>query len=289
MGKVLFFMVVFAALLLANPWCPVPRSIATLISPLEKSDYNNPDIRRNHKALKKLCLYRAVFHEGNQNWKMLLVFNHYKPHGAFWFLPHDNENTAFDSAVYAVRRYGGGFLAVDSGDRRYHAGQDPNRNFSDSHSKVPSCCYQKAPSPIYTRNVFRIINAFKKSGMPYLALHNNTNGGGVSILKSSKGVQSFLAYPLEQVIHGKGLKDEDSLVYIAGSHAKPPSRKINRLLHEGMHVKYERVNRANNDCSMSNYVVLGKHSERYYNIEAQHGDGRTQRKMIDKLMEHIMQ
>ena len=125
--------------------------------------------------------------------------------------------------------------------------------------------------------------------MPYLALHNNTNGGGVSVLKSSKSVQSFLAYPREQVTHGKGLKDEDSLVYIAGSHSKPPSRKINRLLHEGMHVKYERVNRTNNDCSMSNYVVLGKHSERYYNIEAQHGDGRTQRKMIDKLMEHIMQ
>jgi len=154
--------------------------------------------------------------------------------------------------------------------------------------KVPSCRYQKAPSPIYTRNVFRIITAFKKPGMPYLALHNNTNGGGVSILRSSKSVRSFLAYPLEDVKHGKGLRDEDSLIYTAGTSSHPPLKKINKLLHNGLNIKYEIVNTHNNDCSMSNYVVLGRHSTNYYNIEAQHGDTTTQRKMIDILMGRIM-
>jgi len=39
---------------------------------------------------------------------------------------------------------------------------------------------------------------------------------------------------------------------------------------------------------MSNYVVLGKGTDRYYNIEVQHGDAPTQRKMIDILMRRIL-
>jgi hypothetical protein len=55
-----------------------------------------------------------------------------------------------------------------------------------------------------------------------------------------------------------------------------------------MNVKYEIVSPANNDCSMSNYVVLGKHTSRYYNIEAQHGHTRVQKKMVDLLMKKIV-
>lgn len=235
-----------------------------------------------------MCTYTVAFTEDQQHWKMLLVFHPKRPRGAFWFLPHDNEDTAFDSAVYAVKRYGGGFLSVLSGGSRYHQGQDPNRNFSGSCHKLKSCRYQKSASPRYTKTVFGIIDSFRGAGFPYLALHNNTDRGGVSILKSSKSVRSFLAYPKEKVRGGRGLADEDSLVYIAGKSSMPPRRKIEKLLHYGIHTKYEIVNRSNNDCSMSNYVVLGKGTDRYYNIETQHGDASTQRKMIDILMRRIL-
>ena len=70
---------------------------------------------------------------------MLLVTNEEHPVGPFWFLPHDDENTAFDSAVYATKKYGGGFLAVMANNERYYKGQDPNRNFGDTYGIVRRC------------------------------------------------------------------------------------------------------------------------------------------------------
>jgi len=272
-----------------NKQCTLPHSVEKLITKRGLTALKNyPDIRRNYKRLKNLCVNLISFREGRYRWDMLLVTHPGSSHGAFWFLPHDDENSAFDAAIYAVRKYGGGFLSVVSGGKRYHSGQDPNRNFSSSTRKIASCRYQKGASPLYTKYVFSIINAYRSSGMPYLALHNNTNGGGVSILRSSHSVRSFLAYPREKIKRGRGLMDEDSLIYIAGTSAYPSKSKLNALLHRGINVKYESVNRANNDCSMSNYVVLGKRSTRYYNIETQHGDVRTQRRMIDILMGQIM-
>ena len=266
--------------------CSLPSNVNRLVIQSGLSALKNySDIRRNYRSLQGLCVNLVSFKEGRLNWKMLLVFNPRAPHGAFWFLPHDNENSAFSSAVYATRKYGGGFLAVVTGDHRYFKGQDPNRNFSDARVRV--CSKQLAPSPIYTSVVFSIINSFRGAGKPYLALHNNTNGGGISALKSSKYTKSFLAYSIAQVKRGVGLADEDSLVYIAGSNFTPPTQKISTLLSLGLNVKYEIVNSNSNDCSMSNYVVIGRGSNNYYNIEAQHGKSATQERMIDLLMRLI--
>ena len=242
------------------------------------------DIKRNAKALKGLKISLIEFKENNFLWKMLLVLNPKKPKGAFWFLPHDNENSAFDSAIYAVKKYGGGFLAVVNGDRRYNRGQDPNRNFS--YSKTRECKLQLAPSFIYTQKVMEIINRYKAPNMPYLALHNNTNRGGISILKNSRYTKSFLAYPKEVVLQGKGLADEDSLIYIAGTSPTPPKEKVAKLLNAGLNVKYEIVTPQNNDCSMSHFIVLN-YGENYYNIEAQHGKTAVQKEMIDRVMRII--
>jgi len=243
---------------------------------------NYPDISRNYNSLKGLCINLISFKEGNLNWKMLLIFNPKRAHGLFWFLPHDNENSAFTSAVYATRKYGGGFLAVVANENRYFKGQDPNRNFSNSNHRI--CSMQKAASPIYTNMVFSIIDSFKGANFPYLALHNNTNKGGITVLKNSPKTKSYLAYPINVVKQGIGLADEDSIVYIAGREHTPPNSKVNSLLKAGLNVKYEWVTKQNNDCSMSNYVVLERASTNYYNIEAQHGKTSTQKVMIDRLM-----
>jgi hypothetical protein len=268
--------------------CTLPHRLGTIAQHYSAASLRSvSDVHRNYQAIRTLCIYRVTFSEHQHRWDMLLVTNPHKPHGPFWFLPHDNENSAFDTAVYATRKYGGGFLAVMSHDKRYHQGQDPNRNFSMSRTKVPSCRHQKAASPIYTRTVFSIIDAFRDRRMPYLALHNNTNGGGVSVLRQSRSVRSFTPYSLKQIQNGSGLADEDNLVYIASTSSQAPRKKIEMLKSLGMNVKYEIVSPANNDCSMSNYVVLGKHSSRYYNIEAQHGHTRIQKQMVDLLMKKI--
>jgi hypothetical protein len=241
------------------------------------------DIKRNYSALKSLNVSLLGFKEGKYSWYLFLITNPERPNGPFWFVPHDNENSAFDSAVYATKRYGGGFLALYNRGKRYNLDQDPNRNFSLSQTRESSCKMQRAPSPVYTSTIMSIINRYKAPNMPFLALHNNTNRGGISILKESSSTKSFLAYPKGKIYEGKGLADEDSLIYIAGSSTNPPTQKVNALLKMGLNTKYEIVNRYNNDCSMSNFVVLN-YGDNYYNIEAQHGKSGVQKEMIDRLM-----
>lgn len=292
MKKIVFILLI--TLYALNASCKIPSYITPLI---ENSSLNSlkkhSDIRRNFNALKHLSVKVIRFSEGKYNWQMLLVTNPKKPRGAFWFLPHDDEDTAFDSAVYATLKYGGGFLAVMANNRRYFKGQDPNRNFGDSKATAKICRQQHYPAPKYSKIVFDIIDTYRDRRYPYMALHNNKNGhsgnggsGGVSILKSSRVVKS---YPANRNITKKdrGLRDEDTLVYIAGFNKTPNRAKLNKLLRAGLNTKYEIINSKYNDCSLSNYVVLNKKTTNYYNIESQHRDLKTQKIMIDKIMRLI--
>jgi hypothetical protein len=275
--------------------CRIPSNLAPNIQLLNISRVqNNLDIMRNRKYIKEMCIYSIYFKENSTVWNMMLVFNKNHPNGPFWFIPHDNENSAFDSAVYATIEYGGGFLAVETGGRRNNHGIDPNRNFSTK--RVRGRC---SSSPIYTNVVFRVIEYFKRdSSMPYLSLHSNSNGfrgdgrggrGSISILKNSgQAVKSYPAYKKILKTKRGGLRDEDYLVYIAGKTKKPPIGKLNRVIKAGFNVKYETVSSKSNDCSMSNFVVLGKGSTNYYNIEVEHGDVKTQKSMIDRLMRKVL-
>ena len=273
--------------------CELPLDLQNLIDKsYQKKLFQTKDIKKNLNVLKNMCMYGLSFQEGKYRWKMLLVFNPKRSSGPFWFLPHDNENTAFSSAVYATEKYGGGFLAIQSNDKRYYNGQDPNRNFGISKRESNVCAQQKYPAPLYTKYIFNIIDRFKKKDIPYLSLHNNKNGwygnggmGGISILKESSKVRSYQGGKV-MVGSKKGLSDEDSVVYVAGKNHSPKKSQLNPLLQSGMHVKYEIVNANNNDCSMSNYVVLNK-GYGYYNIESEHGDSLAQKLMIDKLMKII--
>lgn len=276
----------------AQSKCSVPKGklyTAKRISGKQLKDYSS-DTKRYYNSIQNMCVYDINFKENKYNWKMLLIVNLNKPKGAFWFLPHDNENTAFGAAVYASKKYGGGFLAVNSGGKRFFKGQDPNRNFGDTVQTAKICRGQKNAAPKYAKVIFSIIDKYKSSNMPYLALHNNANGysgnggrGGISILKSSSIIRS---YPASKGItkNSKGIKDEDSLVYIAGKNSVPNKHKLGALLNQGINVKYEWIDNSRNDCSMSNYVILKKKTTKYYNIETEHGDISTQKIMIDRLM-----
>ena len=258
--------------------CPLPEDLnKTVKKETLASSSSSADIKRNNWSMSDLCANKISFYDKGKKWNLILVRNTKQPTGPFWYLPHDNENSALDAAVYATKKYGGGFLAVEANGNRYASGKDPNRHFN--------------PSSTYTKTIFKIIDTFKRKGMPYLTLHSNKEGhqkydgdGTVSMRVSSSKTRSYPAGKIE-VGKKEGLKDEDNLVYLAGRNID--QTKIKALNDMGINVKYELVNRRSYDRSMSNYIALHKSNYSYVNIEAEDGDVSTQKKMIDKVMKLI--
>jgi len=269
--------------------CSMPSTLSSIYSTKITNIDKYSDLKRNRTNLSSLCIREVLLKEHKYNWRFLLIWNKNRPKGAFWFLPHDNENSAFDSAIYSTNRYGGGFLSVLANNSRYFNKQDPNRNFGVDSRSARVCRGQKYPAPKYSSTIFKIIDYFKSSNMPYLALHNNSNGyrgnggsGGVSMLNCSKNTKCFKA---NNIIRGdkKGLRDEDTLIYLASKNGVNYN-KVKLFNNLGLNIKYELINPNRNDCSMSNFVILNRGSSNYINIETQHGDSKTQKLMIDKII-----
>jgi len=255
--------------------CPLPDNIDQHVQQVQiKSDTRSPDLKRNSWSMGSLCADRITFKEGKRTWTFLLVWNTSHPKGPFWYLPHDNEESAFDAAVYAAKRYGGGFLAVESNGQRTVLGKDPNRNFKKD--------------SLYSKTICRIIDTYKPSHLPYLALHTNAEGhlknGGSGTVSMKQHSKNILTFPAGKIKSGqqKGLEDEDTLIYLAGK--KVQKDKVKTFTAVGLNVKFEKVTQRSNDNSMSNCIVLHKGHENYINIETEHGDISTHKKMIVRVM-----
>jgi hypothetical protein len=99
--------------------CPLPENLNTSVKKETLSSTSaSADLGRDSGSMGGLCANRVTFYEDGKKWTLLLVRNTKQPRGPFWYLPHDNENTAFQSAVYATKKYGGGFLAVEANGQR---------------------------------------------------------------------------------------------------------------------------------------------------------------------------
>jgi len=260
--------------------CPLPENINAEVEQLQiHSGTRSADLKRNSWRMGSLCADRITFKEGGQTWTFLLVWHTSHPKGPFWYLPHDNEESAFAAAVYAVKQYGGGFLAIESGDQRYVFGKDPNRYFKKN--------------SLYSKKICKIIDTYKPRRLPYLALHTNANGhaknGGSGTVSMKEDAKNILTFPAGTIKSGKqkGLEDEDTLIYLAGKKVKQD--KVKLFTDQGLHVKFEKVTKKSNDNSMSNCIVLHQNHENYINIETEHGDIATHKKMIDKVMKIIAQ
>lgn len=236
---------------------------------------DDADVRRNTAeiAAAPICLTRASVSDGALTWRFVSLANRAHPDGPVWYLPHDNENTAFDAALYAVRRYGGQMVALEADERRFHAGLDPNRAFALSAGTARACGLAE-PLPNYTRFVER---AFA-GRQAILTLHNNAAGPPIAVGARSDKLTTFAA-------DGR-YGDPDHLVFTAGRRALEEDRgargRVEALGARGLNVAYERVDAANNDCSLSNYAALNDRRP-YYNVEALHGSD-LQRGMVDELM-----
>ncbi|RDE05130.1 hypothetical protein [Sphingomonas aracearum] len=119
---------------------PPVQKIVTAVDPLtiELDDFRrlaDPEIWRD------LQVRRIEFREGRTFWRLYRIANTRRPDGPLWLVPHDNENAAFQAAVYAARSYGGVVMAVEearslagpdsrgNGDVAAGGDVDPNRNF----------------------------------------------------------------------------------------------------------------------------------------------------------------
>lgn len=257
------------------------------------------DVMRNRAALasRDLCLRLEVFREGRLHWVLQVIQNRGQPDGPLWAVPHDDEDVAFDSAVYAILRYGGTVVAVERNHDRYNRigrrKQDPNRNFQIRGQE--KCQLQLAASPLFTR---RFLQGLGK-GRPVIALHTNKAGfdpvpepdeekskGNVSIGIVRKPDSAITAFPAARPMPARS--PSDTLIYVAS--ALPPgqdeaaSALVAALNASGIHVLFEHVR--DNDCSLSNYAV--HHSIPYVNIEVVDGDDTgAQPRMIDTVMRLI--
>ncbi len=258
----------------------------------DPADSRAPDIRRHLSEIRasRLCYQRELVEEGRFRWVFHVFYSLDRPDGPFWVLPHDNESSAFGAALYAVRTYGGGFLAVDSGGGRRFQGQDPNRNFSKTPSEAARCSAQRVPAPRFTDAVLR--HYAPNGRLPFLSLHNNADGwegnGGQGTISVQRNDGAYTGFRSSSA-RGE-LRDEDNLVFIAGSTPIGANRRaraqVAALGQLGLNVVYKQVTDASFNCSMSDYIVEHRLGD-YYNIETQHGHEGVQEDMIDRLMRYL--
>ncbi|MDF1777342.1 MAG: hypothetical protein P1V13_15005 [Rhizobiaceae bacterium] len=242
----------------------------------------DPDIRENGQQIidHAICYTVHTVRDNGTIWVFQSLKNRKLPDGPVWFLPHDNESTAFTAAIYAIGRYGGRIISIQNNEDRYLGRIDPNRNFGETAKEIANCRRLKGvPAPEFSRFVYHYF-----SNEPIiLAMHNNSDGGGVSVNIKNTKVQGLMA--TDNTIS----RDPDDLVYVAGSAEQFASRemqdRIKKLRASGLNLVLEKVDVRNNDCSFSNYAVLRKRE--YYNIDVQHNHLETQKKMIDALMANI--
>ncbi|QYX56486.1 hypothetical protein K1T73_15770 [Roseovarius sp. SCSIO 43702] len=252
---------------------------------LNPAQVRDADVQRNAAVLGAgICISQIAIEEDGLSWRFTVIENTRHRRGPTIFLLHDNEQSAFDTAVYGIRRYGGKIVAVEAGDGREFRGQDPNRNFGTSKAGTVTCReMRRKPAPIFTRVLMDLRNT--RPGF-VLTLHNNANGhsgnggsGGISAARQSAAMTGRMA---------PGDGDEDDAILLAGT--RPLDRNagaqdvIARLHRAKVNAIYEHVRPDRNDCSLSNYVVLNNLGT-YYNIEAQHGHTAQQKRMLDILMQ----
>lgn len=226
------------------------------------------DIRRNAANLGGACIKQLEFSERGVQWT-IHVISRGQP-GPLWAVPHDNENSGFDSAVYGMARYGGTVVAVETGGQRLNHGVDPNRNYG----RPGMACAGSA----------QFTDAFLgnwQSGYPIIALHTNeSNGGHISIDSPPRGSRAFPSKSASGRFASK-----DTMVILASTQPAEQDgglmQKIERLNGQGVHVMAEHVTAS--DCSFSNFAAQAGIRE-YYNVEVVHGDTATQERIVDMLM-----
>ncbi|UOM34127.1 hypothetical protein [Acuticoccus sp. I52.16.1] len=214
------------------------------------------------------CADAVTFSEGGESWTIQTFRN---GSGPLFVVPHDDENAALATAAAALKRYGGTVAMVETGGARFNGRIDPNRNFDGGRLS----CGKAGRSP-------QFVAAMLPGGRPIVGLHTNSRGsartggsGTISIRSPYAGAEAFPA--------SGPLAGEDAMVILASRDgAKSVRNQVQRLNAAGVNVMVETVDLAKTDCSLSHYAAAN--GIPYANVEAAHGDGATQKAILDIVM-----
>jgi len=289
----------------AGPTDALPRAASPTVDALADASWRDslcvdprawldPDVDRNKVLIDRagICIETLDLVENRLHWRFQ-IFDSGRP-GHNWILLHDDENTAFDAALYAIAKYGGKAVEVDL-LRPIPASAiiDPNHNFATSEDQRRTCRGPVRPAaPRFTSVILEHMGQ-----PPYFALHNNYDGhfrnGGNGNLSVRQDGRALVGLPAFTAVDR--LADEDNFVIVSG--LRPPLRMVDRIRHitdelraSGINVIYEYVDKGSYDCSLSNYLLVygGVLPGEYFNIEAEEGDYRSQITMIDALVGRLI-
>ena len=223
-----------------------------------------------------LTVTRVEFRDDRAFWRLYRIDNARKPSGPLWFVPHDNENAAFQAAIYAVRAYGGQVIAVEetrsvygpdsrtNGDVAFGRPIDPNRNFRDE-------------TPGYARE---ILAGLGEPPRLIVALHTNEPGydssastcGPQPPAYTGKGEISVLLcnelyMPRRSAYGDWPFDDTDSVAIVSYPASGGPGDGycVRALADADMNIMLERV--MTSDGSLSNFALF--HGLPYVNLETQ--------------------
>lgn len=217
------------------------------------------------------CATVTEFDEGGVTWR-IETFRSGR-NGPLFVVPHDDEDAALTTAAAALARHGGTVTAVETGGRRFNGRVDPNRNFD----AAGLACGRPGRSP-------KFVAAMLPGGRPLIALHTNSRGSARSGGAGSISIRTPYAGATALPATGP-LADEDAMVILASRRGPADgavSALAQRLNAAGVNVMIETVDTARTDCSLSHYAAVNGLT--YANVEARHGDGATQRAILEVLL-----
>lgn len=163
-----------AALLSAPAAQPAPPAEPGIsVVRVDPATVDDADFAR-HRAERHwrgLTVELVTFREGPATWRLWRIVNRRRPDGPLWVAPHDNEHAAFSAGLASVRRWGGSFVAVDTGPDDESAAARYNRATADGRRIDPNRAFTP-DAPLYTAQVL----ATRRADQPIIALHTNPRG-----------------------------------------------------------------------------------------------------------------
>lgn len=222
-----------------------------------------------------ITIAEKKFSENGFDWHLLRFTNLEKPGAVIWFIPHDDENAAFEGAIAALKKHGGMAIVVNSGSgslrRQTGLGRcggrpalvkscDPNRNFSEA-------------TPLFTK---AFLDHRTEENQPIIALHTNGAGaaGDFSLLDIAAYRRGEVrlrqdAYRAQNPTAQMDNYDTLGLIAYRAKDGKPDDASVacrNALNDNGIHFWHERVDKS--DGSLSNYLALERPDILYFNAES---------------------
>lgn len=267
--------------LYANEINPFPLAQNQRYKVVAKSllDSRDPDIIRAQKIFginDQQIAYRLIefSDESKASWRVQVFENRQNPYGPSLFVPHDNENEAFQAAISGILSFGGHLITLDCQEkRRCSKNIDPNRHFLTKDG-------------LYAR---AILHFFESKNYPVITLHNNHTSH--HRLGGRGSIYAAIDRPYPNA-YGRFVQGNPDNLIIYADNKRIGQSKIFAQYDSffgmlGLNSIFEEiVNSAGLDGHMSTYVINNTDYE-YFNVEAEHGELQEQIRYLELLLQNL--